>query len=286
VRGNTQDLRGMVFSMKPETRESDDADWVEKLRNARKGNLIGREILYFERVDSTNRLGRELGRQGEKEGLVILAESQSQGKGRRGRVWESPSGVNLYISIILKPSLSPAVAQKITLLTGVAVANALTKTSGLEAKIKWPNDIFIHGKKAAGILAEMETEGSTIRFIVLGVGVNVNWKMEDVSPDLQALATSLQAETGKTFSRAQVASDILMELEKEYKLFLGEGFSPRLREEWNRLSWINEKWVRIQAIDQEFEGRVLGVDGEGALLLMDRKGEEQRFIAGDVSLRY
>ncbi len=138
----------------------------------------------------------------QRKGWSSLAESQAQGKGRLGRVWESPPGVNLYISVILKPSIPPAVAPKITLLAGVACANALARASGLEARIKWPNDIFIHGKKVAGILSEMEAEGPKIRFVVLGVGVNVNWEMEEVSPDLQGLATSLMAEGGRKFSRA------------------------------------------------------------------------------------
>ena len=271
--------------MKSETHEAEDVNWVEELRRARRGSFIGRDILFFDRVDSTNRLGREYGRQRAKEGLVILADSQSQGKGRLGRAWESPSGVNLYFSVILKPSLTPAAAQKITLLAGVAGANALTRASGLEARIKWPNDNFIHGKKVAGILAEMETEGPTIRFVILGIGVNVNWRVEEFSPGLQGLATSLRVEGGRKFSRARIAAELLEELEREYALFLREGFSPRLREEWNRLSWINQKWAMLKAADQEFEGQVLGLDTDGALLLIDRNGKKQRFIAGDVSLR-
>ncbi len=271
--------------MNPETLVLSNSDWVEELRKARKGKLIGKEILFFDRVDSTNRLGREYAFKGAEEGFVILAESQAQGKGRLGRVWESPPGVNLYISVILKPSIPPAVAPKITLLAGVACANALARASGLEARIKWPNDIFIHGKKVAGILSEMEAEGPKIRFVILGVGVNVNWEMEEVSPDLQGLATSLMAEGGRKFSRELVAGEILGELEREYELFLREGFSPRLREEWNKLSWVNQKWVTVKVMDKEFAGQVLGLDTDGALLLIDGKGKMQRLIAGDVSLR-
>jgi BirA family biotin operon repressor/biotin-[acetyl-CoA-carboxylase] ligase len=267
------------------TPDSSDSGWVEELRNARKGRRIGREILFFDRLDSTNRLGREYALQEAEEGLVILAESQTQGKGRRGRVWESPPGVNLYISVILRPVLPPDVAPQITLLAGVAGAKALVRASGLEARLKWPNDIFIQGKKVAGILAEMEMEGSKIRFVILGVGVNVNGGTAELSSDLQGKATSLRAEGGRKFSRARVAAELLEELENEYELFLREGFSARLREEWDRLSWINQKWVTVKAMDQEFPGRVLGLDTDGALLLVDPQGRRQRLIAGDISLR-
>ena len=271
--------------MNPGILEPGALNWVEELRQSRKGKLIGREILFFPEVDSTNTKAREHSLKGAGEGVVILAESQSKGKGRLGRQWQSPPGVNLYASIILRPYISPAVAQQITLLAGVAGANALARATGLDARIKWPNDIFVHGKKVAGILSEMEAEGLRTRFIVLGVGVNVNWEKEGVPPEIREIATSLRAEAGCEFSRAKVAAEILEELEREYALFLEEGFSSRLREEWNHLSWVNQKWATITMMEKKFEGQVLGLDTDGALLLMDREGRIQRFIAGDVSLR-
>lgn len=261
------------------------SNWVEEIQQARKDKLIGREILFFDRVDSTNRVARDQALQGAKEGMIILAESQSQGKGRLGRAWESPPGVNLYISVILKPSIPPAVGPKITLLTGVAIANALARTTGLNTRIKWPSDVFIHGKKVAGILSEMEAEGPKISFVIVGVGVNVNWPIEEIPQNLRETATSLKAEGGREFSRAEVAGEICEELERGYALFLKEGFTLRLREEWNRLSWINQKWVTITSMDKKYEGQVQGLDTDGALLLLDREGNIQRFIAGDVSLR-
>lgn len=258
--------------------------WVEELRSARQRKLIGQEILFSPEVNSTNRQAYDRALGGAGEGLVILAERQSRGKGRRGRVWESPPGVNLYASIILRPPVSPAVAPQIMLLAGVAGANALVRASGLDSRIKWPNDIYIHGRKVAGILSEIKAEGPKIQFLILGVGVNVNWRKEDIPADLREMATSLRAEAGREFSRALVAGEIFEELEREYALFLQEGFSPRLREEWNRLSWINRKWATILTMERKFEGQVQGLDADGALLLMDREGNPQRFIAGDVSL--
>jgi len=259
--------------------------WIEELRDARQDKLIGREILFFPEVDSTNRQARALCLKGAKEGMVILAESQSEGKGRLGRQWQSPAGVNVHASIILRPSIPASSAPHIPLLAGVAGANALAKACELDARIKWPNDIFVNGRKVAGVLSEMEAEGSSIRFIILGVGVNVNWGKEDIPPELRQIATSLRVEAGKEFSRAKVAAEFFEELEREYALFLKEGFSSRLREDWNRLSWVNQKWATITVLDRKFEGQVLGLDTDGALLLMDREEKIQRFIAGDVSLR-
>jgi len=259
--------------------------WVEDLRQARKGKLIGGEILFFPEVESTNRRAWEYSLKGGKEGAVILADSQSKGKGRLGRHWQSPPGVNIYTSIILRPPISAGAAQQITLLAGVAAADSLFRATGLDARIKWPNDILVHGKKVAGILSEMETQGSRVCFLVLGVGVNVNWPKEEIPPNLRETATSLKAEGGKEYSRAEVAAGIFEKLEREYALFLQDGFSSRLREEWNRLSGINQKWVTITVMDEEYEGRVLGVDTDGALLVVNREEELRRFIAGDVSLR-
>ncbi len=193
--------------------------------------------------------------------------------------------MNLYVSIILRPPILPTVAPQITLLAGVATANALARTSGLDTRIKWPNDIFLYGKKVAGILSEMEIDDTRTRFVILGVGVNVNWQREDIPSDLRGIATSLRAEGGREISRTLIAAEIFEELEEEYTLFLGEGFSPRLREEWNRLSWINGKLVTVSLPDKKISGKALGLDTDGALLLLDQEGETQRFIVGDISLR-
>jgi BirA family biotin operon repressor/biotin-[acetyl-CoA-carboxylase] ligase len=259
--------------------------WVDDLRQACKDRLIGKEILFFLEIDSTNREARDRAKGGAGEGTVILADSQSRGKGRLGRSWESSPGANLHLSIILKPPICPSDAPQITLLAGVAAARALSGVSGLKCLIKWPNDILLRGKKLAGILAEMEGEGSRVGFIILGIGVNVNWRREDFPAGLGVTATSLRAESGKEISRAAAAAGLFRELEKEYTAFIREGFSARLREEWDRLSWINGKEVTLSLPEGEISGRALGLDTDGALLLLDGKGKTRRFIAGDVSLR-
>jgi BirA family biotin operon repressor/biotin-[acetyl-CoA-carboxylase] ligase len=259
--------------------------WIDDLRQACKDRLIGKEILFFPEIDSTNREARDRARGGAREGTVILADSQSCGKGRLGRSWESPAGANLYFSVILKPLIPAAAAPQITLLAGVAAARALSGISGLECVIKWPNDIFFRGKKLAGILAEMEGEGSRVGFIILGIGVNVNWRREDFPPDLRQTATSLVAESGEEVRRAAVAVELFRELEKEYTVYTREGFSLRLREEWNRVSWINGKQITLSSPEGILSGTALGLDTDGALLLLDEEGKTRRVVAGDVSLQ-
>jgi BirA family biotin operon repressor/biotin-[acetyl-CoA-carboxylase] ligase len=259
--------------------------WIEKLRSLGKEKLIGREILYFPEVDSTNRRAHEEARRGAGEGTAVLADSQSEGKGRMARPWHSPAGVNLYASVILRPPIPPPSAPQITLVGGVAWARAPPNVSGLEPRIKWPNDIFLNGRKVAGILSEMDIQGGMVRSVVLGMGVNVNWRREDFPPELGEIATSLRAEAGREIPRERVAAEIFGELEEEYLLFLREGLSPSLHQEWNRLSWINGKRVTLRMQNEEISGQALGLDTDGALLLLDEEGRTRRYIAGDVSLR-
>ncbi len=266
-----------------EVMNPDGPAWVEELRSLRKGQWIGGNIHFFSEVDSTNTRAREWALKGGGEGLVILADAQSRGKGRLGRRWESPPGVNLYASVLLRPPIPAVEAPQITTLAGVAAARALAHVSGLDARIKWPNDIVIHGRKVAGILAEMEMEGDRTRFVILGIGVNVNW--EEAPPDLKGTATSLRIEAGKEFPRTLVADAIFAELGNAYALFLREGLSPGLQEAWNQRSWVNEKRVTALWEGQKMEGRVLGLDRDGALLLRDDEGQIRRLIAGEISLR-
>ncbi len=259
--------------------------WIEKLRSLRKEKLIGREILYFPEIDSTNRVAREEAGRGAPEGTAVLADSQSQGKGRLNRRWHSPAGVNLYASIILRPPISPASAPQIPLVAGVAVARALATLSGLKPGIKWPNDIYLGGRKVSGVLSEMDAQGGIIHSVILGVGVNVNSRKEDFPPEVSQIATSLRAEVGREIPRETVAAEIFEEVEEEYFLFLREGLSPRLNQEWNRLSWINGKRVTLRMQAGEISGQALGLDTDGALLVLDDEGRTRRYIAGDVSLR-
>lgn len=261
----------------------DSLNWVEELRWVRQGKLLGHQILSFEQIDSTNIVAHEQALQGAPEGLVVLADAQSQGKGRRGRSWVSPRGVNLYFSILLRPKVAKEKIPVLTLMAGVACAEALRKKTGLNVKIKWPNDLLIREKKVAGILIEGEPNAG---FVILGIGVNVNWANSEMPQEIREFATSLYTEKGKKFARADIAQELLRNLEEEYRLFENEGFSPRLRAKWEELSAIKQRWVTIKFLDKEYEGKALGLNDEGALLVQNAQGEIRPFIAGEVSLRF
>lgn len=258
-------------------------NWGAELRRKRQGNLIGSEILFYKEIDSTNLFARQQAMEGAAEGLVVMADAQSRGKGRRGKNWVSPRGVNVYFSVILRPAVAPEKIPLLTLMAGVASARALRNITDLEIKIKWPNDLLIREKKVAGILTEAELSQG---FVILGIGVNVNWPRAEMPEELRQVATSLYAERGINFSRAIVAQKLLEDLEEEYMLFLQEGFSPRLRREWEEYSLIKQRWVTIKLGEKEYHGRALGLDEDGALLVQDGEGRVGRFIAGEVSLRF
>jgi len=260
--------------------------WAAYFREKRRDKLLGRKVLCFDTLDSTNRRAREEALRGAEEGLVVIADSQTRGRGRMGRSWSSPAGVNLYFSILMRPPLPPERVPQLTLLAGVSSARAVRRITGLEARLKWPNDIFISGRKAAGILAEMEGEVSRVQFVILGIGVNANWDRDRMPEELRETATSLRAEAGREFDRNTLANEILDDLEKDYDLFRQQGFSKKNREEWNRLSLVNGKQVTLTFLDHKISGEIKELDEDGALLFVDEEGRPRRFMAGDVSLRF
>ena len=168
---------------------------------------LGKKIVYKETVDSTNAEVRRRAEEGEDNGLLVVADGQTLGKGRRGRSWESPKGTNLYFSMLLKPDFAPDKASMITLVAAYSVATVIRKTTGLDAKIKWPNDIVVGKKKVCGILTEMSMERDYIHHVVVGIGINVN--EENYSIELEQMATSLKKEMGNLVLRANLLCDIL-----------------------------------------------------------------------------
>jgi BirA family biotin operon repressor/biotin-[acetyl-CoA-carboxylase] ligase len=242
-----------------------------------------REIVWREVVDSTQHLARERARAGAPEGTIVLAESQTAGRGRLGRRWHSPAGVNLYCTVVLRPSRSPAVVPQIGLVAGVAVADAIRDTIGRPAGVKWPNDVLIAGRKVAGILTEMEGEAERVAFVLVGIGVNVNLDPAALPPDLAGQATSLRAVTGAAIDRVAFTAGLLHALEARYGQFLAGGFAA-IRPAFEATALLTGRAVRVSGPDTTVEGRVVGVDDEGALLLERDGGGTARVVAGEVTL--
>lgn len=269
--------RGYRFVAAPDTLTA-----IELSRGLHVGR-IGRRIVAFRETDSTNLLAFRLAEEGAEQGVVVLAESQSGGKGRLGRRWESPSGVNLYCSVILRPVMSPVRAPQLTFLSAVAVARAIEAVTPLHPQIKWPNDILVNGMKVAGLLNEMSSETDTIHFVVLGIGVNINMRKEQFPQGLRHPASSLLIESGSSVSRVDFTRSLLSALDTLYDDYLARGFAP-IRDEWISRGMARGCRVRVSSGDAEMEGTVSGIDDDGALLLRRSDGVSERVLAGDVTI--
>ncbi len=253
----------------------------EELQHDLGCRIIGRRFVYFGITDSTNRQACLLGEQGAPEGSVVIADQQSAGKGRLGRQWTSPPGVNLYTSILLRPAVLPWDAPQLTFLSAVAVCRAITEVSGLQAAVKWPNDILLHGKKVAGLLNEMSSETDGVNFVVLGIGVNLNMRIDQFPAELRYPATSLMLETGQSVSRVDYARALLRHLDALYLDFLEHGPGP-IMAAWTELCEMQGCRVVVDCQGRTITGLVQGLDEDGALLVETASGQIERILAGDV----
>jgi len=245
------------------------------------GRVIGRDIQVFQETNSTNDVVEKLARDGVAEGVVVFAESQSKGRGRLGRKWISPAGEGLWFSVLLRPQLPPASATQLTIAAATAVARAIRLETGLLPQIKWPNDILLEGRKVVGILTELSAELDRVRYVIIGIGVDVNIK--EFPAELADSATSLAAAVGKNFIRAEIAAAILKELDLDYARITQGEFSA-LAEEWERQCVTLGRRVQIHIGERTIAGRAESLDGDGALLLRTEYGHLERIVGGDVVL--
>ncbi len=279
--------KGYIIESSPKKgyllRQTSDLLLANEIREGLNTNVFGKgEIIYFRETDSTNARAKYLAGDGAPEGTVVVAEKQTQGRGRRGRSWFSPPGEGIYTSIVLRPPIPPNEAPKLTLLASVAVAEALLSLTALKVNIKWPNDILIKGRKVAGILTEISTEMDRIDYVVIGVGVNVNMPRKGLPPDIAHTATSVLMETSKVFPRIALLRAYLEWLEIYYETFKRKGFDPILNR-WKHLADIIGRRISVDLMGSMRVGKVLDVDKDGFLILQDRKGTIERIISGDVT---
>ena len=246
--------------------------------------LIGKRILYREDVTSTQDVAEGLAKLGGEDGIVVISEKQSTGRGRKGRDWDSPTGEGIYLSVILRPNLTPGQVLQIPLIAGVAVGKAIKMVSSLEPRIKWPNDIMIGDRKVGGILTEMNSEINKVNYVILGIGINVTTPRALFPESIRSIATSLAEECGETISRGRLLRHILAEFESLYTQFLTSGFEG-IREEWKAMNNTTGSRVKISGEEGEIEGEALDIDSEGFLLIRKENGNVKRIISGDVSLR-
>ena len=212
---------------------------------------------------------------------MVISESQEMGRGRLGRQWFSPPFLNLYLSVILRPNISPHQAPLITLMAAVAAADAVREFSGLLPLIKWPNDILLRNRKVAGLLNEIHSEMDRIHFVILGIGVNLNIDEKTFSKEIQAVATSMKIEMGQAISRKAFLRSLMQGLERWYSIFLEEGNAVILKA-WRDRAQIKGRRVKVTSFGETLAGTAIDVDSDGALILETEDGKRKRVVAGDV----
>jgi len=248
-----------------------------------KTKVIGRDIRVFEETTSANDVIEKLARDGVKEGVVVFAESQTKGRGRLGRKWMSPTHKGLWFSILLRPELSPQETTQLTVASATALRRAIKNVAGISAEIKWPNDLLIGGKKVVGILTEMSAEVDRVRHVILGIGVDVNQDAAEFPAELRKIATSLKAESGAEICRAELATEILRELDFDYARICGGKFA-QLADEWEAGCLTIGKNVSVQMGARQIRGWAEALDDDGALLVRTEHGHLERIIGGDVTV--
>jgi len=245
-----------------------------------KTKAIGQKIHYYRKVTSTNDVAKELAKLGAQEGTVILAATQTHGKGRRDRRWLSPTG-GLWFSIILRPRILARDSYLLTFMAAVAVAKTLRNRFRLNAEIKWPNDVLVNERKVCGILTETSTSGTTVNFAAVGIGVNANIDLTSFPAELRASVTSLKAELKRPVAREQLLRVLLKELETYYTMLQQNQFAPIL-DEWKRLTTLFKAHVKVTSLKETIQGVAVGVNQHGALEILLQNGTVRKIVSGDV----
>ena len=243
----------------------------------------GHPVTFYESLGSTNQQAKSDAENGAAQGALVVADMQTAGRGRRGRAWSSPAGTNAYFTLILKPSYKPESASMVTLVMALAVAEGIRSTCGVDAGIKWPNDIVADGRKVCGMLTEMSVEREYIHHVVTGVGINV--KRQEFAPEIAATAVSLEELCEKKISRAELIVNVMRAFENYYDVFERECSLAGLKEQYNSLLVNCGREVRVLDPKGEYQGVSQGINERGELLVELAGGSVQAVYAGEVSVR-
>lgn len=244
--------------------------------------VLGKKIYYFEEVGSTNNEAKALCREWPEEGTLVIAEKQSGGKGRLGRTWESPSKTGIWMSLVLCPEIMPQYASQITLVAGLGMCEAIKDITGLEAKIKWPNDIVVNGKKICGILTEMSAQVEAIDYIVVGIGVNVNMTS---FPEELPYASSLALEGGKSYSRREIVARFLQIFEKDYEAYKQNPDLEAIIGRYEANCITLHQMVKIISRNEEMIAKAEKINKDGTLVIKMTDGTVKQISSGEVSVR-
>ena len=249
-----------------------------------KTERVGKRIEYYESIDSTNAAAKDLALKGAPEGTVVVAEHQTKGKGRLKRSWLSLPGENILFSVIFYPQISTDRVFRLTMLASIAAVKAVRRICKVDAKIKWPNDLYINEKKVCGVLTEFSADFDSVHYTVVGIGLNVNFEISKNS-EIENIATSLMEECGEKISRLSVFTALLEELDLLYKSFVKTG-GEGLEKEWNKYSMVVGRKIKIISGKDEKIGIAKGINKYGHLILLNDNGQEEEIVCGDLSLRF
>lgn len=283
----TQKLRALGVGVKGHPRAGYQIERVADvlspslLRRRLRDSQFGKRIYHYFKAGSTNAIAMELGQAGEPHGAIVLAEEQTAGRGRSGRSWHSEKTSGIYVTILLRPRISPLLAPLLPMVAGLAVRDAVFEETELAPDLRWPNDVLMAGKKFSGILTEMHAEPDRVRFVIIGIGIDVNHAA--MPSDLSKIATSLRMVTGKTYSRLQLLVRLLRHLETYYNQFLAEGPAPIVARFNDVSSWARGKRVRISMANDVFTGTTEGLEPNGLLRVRRDDGRLEIIMSGDVS---
>lgn len=255
----------------------------EVVRKGLGSSVFAKNVIYHESLKSTNTLAKDLAIQGCPEGTVVLTEEQTQGRGRRGRTWLSPGRENLLFSVVLRPAMGPERVFVLTMIMALAAVDGVNAVCGLTAGIKWPNDLYLQGKKLGGILTEFSTRERSVDYVVLGLGLNANWNPAG-EEQISNPATSLLAASGRRTDRNELLIRILGFLDLYYRDVLSGRIDSFYRR-WNDLSMILGREIAVESEGERITGRAVRIDEVGALIIEERGGRERRIMNGEVSVR-
>ena len=244
--------------------------------------IVGKEVKYYPALESTNAEAFRLASSGGEDGLVVITDHQTGGKGRLNRTWFSFRRQSISLSLVLRPKIVPYLATMLTYMTGIALYETIYAQTTIKPVIKWPNDILMNGGKVAGVLCELNTETDVVNFAVIGIGVNLNVRKNRFPEEIREVSTSLYEETKKRIKRVAFVKELIRQLDYWYGVFLRDGGDGLILAEWKERSKIVGQDVKIRSFDEEITGKVTDVDSYGALIVESKDGERKRVIAGDL----
>ena len=255
----------------------------EEIKSVLKTKYFGNKIFDYIEVGSTSEIAKAKAREGAPEGTVFIAESQTEGRGRLGKTWDSPKGTGIWMSIILRPQILPQEVPSITLIAGLAICQAIREITKLPAYIKWPNDIVVGGKKVCGILTEMSAEIDLVNYVIMGIGINVN--TTEFPEELEAIGTSLKIEGGKAYARKDILGKVLLLFEDYYEEYTKEASLLSVLEEYKALCVTLKNDIKITNKNETYWATPLDMDETGALIIKKQDGTQETIRSGEVSVR-